>query len=122
MKWALAVLLLLGAALVILGRPGADPAIGRAALPAGGPPILPMRFVHDDHVQVPCASCHHEFIDRRPGPPCLSCHVTDPKVSPLLEQQFHRLCRDCHVSDHAAGAASGPTRSCIGCHSPDHEF
>lgn len=81
-----------------------------------------MTFVHDDHLGVSCATCHHEFVDGTTGSSCLNCHVQDPEVAPLLEQQFHTLCRSCHVEKEAAGEASGPTRRCIACHLPDDQF
>ncbi|UXU76519.1 MULTISPECIES: cytochrome c3 family protein [unclassified Paracoccus (in: a-proteobacteria)] len=81
-----------------------------------------MRFGHDDHLGLPCAGCHHEFVDATTGPPCLTCHVTDVKVSPLLREQFHQLCQSCHTETRTRGQASGPMRRCGDCHVPDTEF
>ncbi|MFV0292250.1 MAG: cytochrome c3 family protein [Paracoccus sp. (in: a-proteobacteria)] len=112
----------MGVVLVIWGLPG----IGLSPLYETRPPqqtqTLPMTFRHNDHFIVPCTTCHHEFVDGRQDSPCLTCHITDVKVAPLLEEQFHTLCRDCHVTEHAQGTPSGPTRRCISCHLPDHEF
>lgn len=121
-KWLLATLFLLGSVLVALGPPPPFPTAHRDAYSGEGRPILPMRFVHDDHRGVPCATCHHEFVDRTTGSSCINCHVTDPQVSALLETQFHDLCRTCHAAERAAGKPAGPTRSCIACHRADDRF
>lgn len=122
MKRLLTALFVIGLALAAFGPPGPGPVARRAVLFGGDRPILPMTFVHNDHGSVPCASCHHEFVDGTVGASCINCHLTDPKVAPLLEAQFHALCRSCHVEENAAGKASGPTRSCIACHLPDDRF
>lgn len=122
MKWGIVALLLFGLALVLFGAPWADPEIRRAARFDGPVEALPMNFRHNDHFTVSCATCHHEFVDKTAGPTCMACHVTDPKVAHLLEEQFHDLCRDCHVTEHAKGQPAGPTRACVGCHRPDEEF
>lgn len=122
MKWILAGLFVLGLVLVVVGPPPPVRTAHRAVVAGAGRPILPMTFVHDDHRGVPCATCHHEFVDGTIGSTCIDCHVTDPKVSALLERQFHDLCRSCHVAERAAGKAAGPTRSCIACHLPDDRF
>ncbi|WP_233712977.1 cytochrome c3 family protein [Amaricoccus solimangrovi] len=118
-----AALLVLGLALVVFGPPPPILRIQRVTIAGAGRPILPMRFAHDDdHRGIPCATCHHEFVDRRTGSTCMHCHVTDPKVSPLLERQFHDLCRSCHIKEQAEGKPAGPTRSCVACHQTDEEF
>ncbi len=122
MKGLLAALLLLGVGLVVFGPPPPVPVAHRAVYSGGGRPILPMTFMHDDHRGVFCATCHHEFVDGTTGSSCIDCHVTDPKVSALLERQFHDLCRTCHATEAAAGHDAGPTRSCIACHLPDDRF
>ncbi len=104
------------------GLPGADPGIRRAPRFGGTMPVLPMTFLHEDHVTSNCVTCHHEFQDGRRQKPCMTCHVTDPEVMPLLEAQFHDLCRTCHATEHAAGRPAGPTRRCISCHMPDDHF
>jgi hypothetical protein len=118
-KWFLALLLVVGVGLVVAGPPPPVPTAHRAVVSGAGRPILPMTFFHDDHLGVFCATCHHEFVDGTTGSSCIDCHVTDPAVSALLEQQFHDLCRSCHVEERAAGKDAGPTRSCIACHLPD---
>ncbi|WP_216031416.1 cytochrome c3 family protein [Paracoccus marinaquae] len=119
----LAALFFCGLVLVVTGPPGADDRAGRREPRFGGTiPVLPMTFSHGDHFGQTCASCHHEFTDGTAGPPCMTCHVTDRSVAPLLEDQFHGLCRSCHVTEHAASRPSGPTRNCTACHLPDHDF
>ncbi|HRO16443.1 MAG TPA: cytochrome c3 family protein [Paracoccus sp. (in: a-proteobacteria)] len=122
MKWMLAALFLLGAGLVVWGpAPGVQSAerdrrAGDAHL------ILPMSFAHGDHGPIPCTACHHNFVDKNRGRSCIDCHLTDARVAPLFEEQFHSLCRSCHVEEHAAGRTSGPTRRCISCHVADNRF
>lgn len=120
MKWILALLLLIGVAVVVFGPPGSKPERGSQF--GRGTDVLPMTFAHRDHNSVKCATCHHEFVKRIPGPSCVTCHLTDTSVAPLFEHQFHTLCRDCHAKEHAAGNKAGPTRRCLSCHLPDHEF
>lgn len=122
MKRVLVGLFIVGLALVVFGPTPPVPTVRRAVVAGAGRPILPMTFVHDDHRGVPCATCHHEFVDGTVGTTCINCHVTDPKVSGVLERQFHDLCRSCHVEEQAEGKAHGPTRSCIACHTADDQF
>ncbi len=122
MKGILAILLLLAVALVVLGPPFASVSADRAALFENGEPILPMTFAHNDHFRVACATCHHEFVDGTGGLPCIACHATDKQVAHRFEEQFHTLCRSCHVREQALGKPSGPTRQCADCHLPDTAF
>jgi len=82
-------------------------------------PILPMTFAHLDHVATPCIKCHHNYVDDTGMETCMGCHVSNMDVWPLLEEQFHDLCRDCHVEKLIAGEEAGPTRVCIDCHLED---
>lgn len=122
MKLLLAALFALGIALVVFGSPFADPVAGRAPRFGGSLPVLPMTFAHGDHTSVGCVTCHHEFVDRSLGQTCMACHVTDRRVTGRLEDQFHGLCRSCHVREDAAGKPAGPTRRCRDCHHPDDAF
>lgn len=122
MRWTLAALLLLGIGLVAWGPlPGIQPA-ERNRRAGDGQQILPMSFAHGDHGAIPCTTCHHNFVDENRGRSCIDCHLTDARVAPLFEAQFHRLCRSCHVEEQAAGKESGPTRRCIACHVTDNRF
>ena len=102
---------------VVLGSPFAE-------MPAKGnyfdapEPILPMAFAHVDHRTENCISCHHDYVDGTTGANglCMSCHVTEASVWPLLETQFHDLCRGCHEEKAALGEDAGPPRQCIACH------
>jgi predicted CXXCH cytochrome family protein len=81
---------------------------------------LPMTFAHADHQSDSCVTCHHNFADSVGfGGECIHCHQTDPTVSHLVEEQFHDLCRGCHVERRAAGETSGPLRQCRLCHTRD---
>lgn len=104
--------------LALLGAPfGEQPRTGHHY---GSPePILPMTFAHRDHVAVQCVLCHHNYVDDTGTESCMGCHVSSTETWPLLEEQFHGLCRDCHVEKAALGEASGPTRHCLGCHLDD---
>lgn len=119
MKLFLVLLIPLSVALLILGTP----------LPVEHPvkrhqwqspePILPMTFAHLDHVGENCLVCHHNYNDDTGNLLCMNCHVTNSDIWPLLETQFHDLCRDCHVDKQLLNEESGPTRACIDCHLDD---
>ncbi len=81
--------------------------------------ILPMNFAHLDHAPVNCVTCHHNYIDDTGGGLCMNCHVSDQRIWPLLEKQFHGLCRGCHEEKAALGETSGPPRRCVACHIGD---
>lgn len=119
MKGALAVVALVAAWVLAFGSPIA----GERALlehrydsPA---PILPMTFGHIDHKTVNCITCHHNYVDDTGMGSCMNCHVVNEEVWPLLETQFHDLCRGCHEDEAARGEAGGPPRRCEACHLPD---
>lgn len=82
-------------------------------------PILPMTFGHIHHVSVNCIDCHHNYVDKTGGGLCMNCHMKDQDVWPLLENQFHALCRGCHAEKAALGETGGPPRQCVACHLGD---
>lgn len=82
-------------------------------------PVLPMTFAHVDHATERCVDCHHNYVDETGSGLCMNCHVTEPELWPVFEEQFHALCRDCHEKKQVQREESGPTRSCIGCHLDD---
>ena len=82
-------------------------------------PMLPLTFAHLDHRPVNCVACHHNFIDDTGQGLCFDCHKTDSEVNALIEDQFHTLCRGCHVEKQRLGEDGGPTRQCIDCHTTD---
>lgn len=82
-------------------------------------PLLPMSFAHEDHREVNCLECHHEFVDDTGLGFCIDCHKREPAIAREIEAMFHGLCRDCHVERQRAGEESGPTRRCLGCHEGD---
>lgn len=77
---------------------------------------LAMAFGHLDHREVNCIACHHNFADDTGHGLCIDCHVRDAELRPLLEAQFHALCRGCHATERHAGHDAGPTRRCRDCH------
>ncbi len=81
--------------------------------------MLAVTFAHADHVEQNCVECHHNFVDDTGTGMCFDCHKTDPEVADLIEEQFHTLCRNCHIEKQAAGEAHGPTRQCLDCHVRD---
>ena len=82
-------------------------------------PALPMSFAHQDHMEVGCATCHHNFLDDTGQGLCIDCHKTDPEIAADIEEMFHDLCRDCHVERQREGLEGGPTRACFACHEGD---
>lgn len=82
--------------------------------------MLAVNFAHADHIEQNCISCHHNFVDDSGSGTCFDCHMTDPEVSSIIEDQFHTLCRGCHEEKLLAGEAHGPTRRCISCHIADN--
>jgi predicted CXXCH cytochrome family protein len=78
---------------------------------------LPLDFPHIKHVEVPCARCHHNFVDARGMDSCIPCHRSgrsDLKVG--IEARFHAFCFDCHRHPDAPLAKHGPVSGCTSCH------
>ena len=89
----------------------------RVPHPAGT--MLAVYFAHADHTHETCISCHHNYVDDTGTGMCFDCHKTDQEVAPLIEEQFHDLCRTCHEQKQSEGEVHGPTRECSACHIPD---
>ena len=85
-------------------------------------PRLPLTFAHNDHGDVDCIACHHEFVDDTPRGQCIECHLDDAALRSRIEADFHGLCRDCHVDRAAQDLDGGPLRRCTTCHTPDEAF
>jgi len=83
--------------------------------------MLAVKFAHADHVEQNCVECHHNFVDNTGTGMCFDCHKTDPEVAHLIEEQFHELCRNCHIEHQAGREAHGPTRQCVRCHVKDDQ-
>lgn len=86
-------------------------------------PFLPLNFNHQVHGKVNCLTCHHDYADHSPSPPtgertCLLCHKMTPALALRIEQDFHTLCRDCHLKQLQMFHAAGPVRECQRCHVP----
>lgn len=86
---------------------------------AGLAPSLPMKFAHVDHAQQRCVDCHHNYEDDTGQGLCIDCHYRDPELAPLMQQQFHDLCRGCHMDKALEGEEHGPLRHCVECHQAD---
>jgi len=82
-------------------------------------PILPMSFAHLDHAEQNCILCHHNYVDDSGFSNCMNCHMENPDIWPLLEDQFHDLCMGCHQEKAAMGIDGGPPRECMACHQGD---
>ena len=111
-------LLILLVVMALLAGAGWLISLGQVRLRAERP-MLPVTFAHIDHRQVNCVTCHHNFVDQTGPGFCFDCHKTDPTVSALVENQFHTLCRDCHLEKQRLHEDGGPTRRCIDCHTAD---
>lgn len=86
-------------------------------------PFLPLDFNHQVHGKVNCLTCHHDYADHSPSAPsgertCLLCHKKTPALALRIEQDFHALCRDCHLKQVKVIHAAGPVRECQRCHVP----
>ncbi len=119
MKITFIAVVIIGILIVVFGSPVAKERPVREFQYGSHEPILPMNFAHLDHVNENCVLCHHNYIDDTGGGLCMNCHVTDPQVWPLFENQFHDLCRGCHAEKAAEGIDGGPPRQCMACHLGD---
>ncbi|MBT5220779.1 MAG: cytochrome c3 family protein [Woeseia sp.] len=119
MKTVTAILVVIVLLVVVFGSPFAGDAPVHDYHYGSLEPILPMSFAHVDHMQENCVVCHHNYADNTGGGLCMTCHVTDPAIWPLFEQQYHALCRDCHAEKAAQGDDGGPPRECMACHLGD---
>jgi len=84
-------------------------------------PLLPLDFNHQAHGRVNCLTCHHDYADHSPSAPsgertCLLCHKKTPTLALRIEEDFHNLCRDCHLQNIQRLHTAGPVRECQVCH------
>ncbi|MNO44823.1 Class III cytochrome C family protein [compost metagenome] len=84
-------------------------------------PLLPLNFDHQLHGRINCLTCHHDYADRSPAAPtgdraCIFCHKRTPALAERIEQDFHQLCRGCHLQKVQSIHAAGPVRACRQCH------
>lgn len=119
MRVFLILLVLCTAALLSLGTPLSTEQPVRKHRWLSVDEILPMTFAHINHAGENCLDCHHNYNDTTGSGLCMSCHVTDQDIRPLLETQFHDLCLGCHEDKQLAGEDGGPTRVCVDCHLDD---
>jgi hypothetical protein len=118
-KLALGIAVIVGILVVIFGSPIAGELPVKDFRYGSTEKILPMSFAHLDHAQENCIDCHHNYVDGTGGGLCMTCHVTDQNIIPLLEKQYHDLCRGCHAEKAAEGIDGGPPRECMACHLGD---
>ena len=85
-------------------------------------PVLPVDFVHADHITVGCIDCHHNFNDETGTGDCYFCHKNDPAVASRMQSMFHEFCRGCHLEKAQAGEDGGPLRVCSDCHRENDGF
>ena len=119
MKMIFVFSILLMALIIAFGSPFAGEQPVRDHYFESPEPVLPMTFAHIHHAPVNCIDCHHNYNDDTGGGLCMNCHMTNEDVWPLLENQFHDLCRGCHAEKAALGEDGGPPRRCIDCHLGD---
>jgi Class III cytochrome C family len=82
---------------------------------------LVLGFPHENHRQVNCIQCHHDFADRSGTDSCISCHRSgraDIRVG--AEARFHDFCLACHREPPAYLRGHGPVTGCNTCHAPLH--
>jgi hypothetical protein len=78
---------------------------------------LPLNFPHEQHVDVACQLCHHNYVDKTGMLACIDCHRGPNEALVLsIEPRFHALCRDCHAERASVLKPHGPVRNCAGCH------
>jgi predicted CXXCH cytochrome family protein len=78
---------------------------------------LPLDFPHTKHTAVPCATCHHNFVDETGLENCIACHQSaraDLKVG--VEARFHSFCFQCHRHPDSSLVRHGPIDGCEICH------
>lgn len=79
-------------------------------------PLLPVAFVHADHISVNCVDCHHDFNDESGLGTCFACHKSEPELVLNMQEHFHNFCRGCHVEKRLEEEKGGPLRRCGDCH------
>jgi hypothetical protein len=80
-------------------------------------PVDHAHFLHDDHANFLCTTCHHNFTDRTGTENCITCHKALSKSETMrVDRLFHAFCTDCHRRESLAGRKSGPLDHCTACH------
>jgi hypothetical protein len=78
---------------------------------------LPLDFPHTKHTEVPCAVCHHNFVDDRGLDNCIACHQSQRNDLQMgIEARFHGFCLQCHRHPDAVLSSHGPVSGCSVCH------
>ena len=86
---------------------------------AGIAPTLPLKFAHVAHAEQQCVECRHNYEDDTGQGLCIDCHYRDPELAALMHDQFHDLCRGCHLEKALSQEDHGPLRHCEDCHQED---
>ncbi len=87
-----------------------EPALDRKA-------ALPLDFPHDQHADVNCLVCHHNYVDRSGFDTCITCHRGHrPDLKEGVESRFHSFCFNCHRHPDKRFARHGPVSGCVPCH------
>jgi hypothetical protein len=98
-------------------------AVGLVAL-GGRTEVARSEFEHSIHGEVDCVNCHHDWAEPGgliSGDSCASCHLGRPGLRARLEEDFHRLCRGCHVDERSSHPQlSAPAARCSECHIGTH--
>jgi hypothetical protein len=115
--WVLSVLILTAIAAATLSVSGAGAALREPILRREH--ALPLDFPHSKHIEVPCATCHHNFVDDRGLDTCIQCHRSSrPDLKVGIEARFHGFCFECHRHPESALTGHGPVSGCTQCHRP----
>lgn len=87
-----------------------EPVLARTA-------ALPLAFPHDQHSNVNCLRCHHNYVDARGFDTCIACHRGHRRdLQQGAESRFHHFCFDCHRHPDRTFARHGPASGCTSCH------
>jgi hypothetical protein len=124
LKYLLALLVFALTCLAVLGTPFSSENPASVYADGSSHPLLPMKFAHQDHIylqDVSCIECHHNYADGSGSGLCINCHAEDHALRPLIREQFHGLCMECHQQTSIRGEDSGPVRHCEACHVSDQD-
>jgi hypothetical protein len=115
--WVMSVLILTAMAAATLSVSGAGAVLQEPI--ARRDNALPLDFPHSKHIEVSCATCHHNFVDDRGLDTCIQCHRSSrPDLKMGIAARFHGFCLECHRHPEAVLTSHGPVSGCSQCHRP----